>query len=706
MRKTKISLRIKVIGVVLFVALVIACAATLVSYNIYANTMDAHYETLTMNLAETAASMVGKEDVKTLTDEVMTYYRDACGDEDVPPDFESFTDKDWESYYALFEPALDTAAYGTIMKTLTAIKQSNDALSIYICYMDQSTGKAVYILDASDPDNACMPGDCDDIEAGNLALMQQGVYDFPAYITNYEQYGWLCSASAAIVGENGDVIANAYVDISMNDVMQDRYDFLARLIIILAAATLVLIVLLVLAITRTVVRPINRLAAAADAFASEKEESRKGGSAISLLKINTGDEIENLYHAIQKMEQDINTYISNLSRVTAEKERIGAELHVATQIQASMLPCIFPAFPGRREFDIYATMTPAKEVGGDFYDFFLIDDDHLALVMADVSGKGVPAALFMVIAKTLLKNAAQTGLSPKAVLEKVNNQLCENNEAEMFVTVWLGVYEISSGKLTAANAGHEYPAIKRAQGGFELFRDKHGFVLAGMEGAHYREYEIELKAGDTLFVYTDGVAEATDANNVLYGTERMLEALNKKEDASPEELLHLVKADIDDFVGEAPQFDDITMLALKVKDLKSDSVKRLNVAPSLESLDDVTAFLEECLTEHGAPIKVISQVNVAADEIFSNIARYSGATSVSVSCEAEDDRVVLRFADNGRPYDPTGREDPDITLSAEERDIGGLGIFMVKKTMDEIAYEYADGFNILTIKKGWQSDAR
>ena len=148
------------------------------------------------------------------------------------------------------------------------------------------------------------------------------------------------------------------------------------------------------------------------------------------------------------------------------------------------------------------------------------------------------------------------------------------------------------------------------------------------------------------------------------------------------------------------------MLALKVKDLKSDSVKRLNVAPNLESLDDVTAFLEECLTEHGAPIKVISQVNVAADEIFSNIARYSGATSVSVSCEAEDDRVVLRFADNGRPYDPTGREDPDITLSAEERDIGGLGIFMVKKTMDEIAYEYADGFNILTIKKGWQSDAR
>ena len=248
-----------------------------------------------------------------------------------------------------------------------------------------------------------------------------------------------------------------------------------------------------------------------------------------------------------------------------EKQRIGAELHVATQIQASMLPCIFPAFPDRKEFDIYATMNPAKEVGGDFYDFFLIDDDHLALVMADVSGKGVPAALFMVIAKTLLKNAAQAGWSPGAVLEKVNNQLCENNQAEMFVTVWLGVYEISTGKLTVANAGHEFPAIKRADGNFALYKEKPGFVLAGMENARYLEYKLELHKGDILFVYTDGVAEATDAANTLYGTERMLTALNSFSDGTPEELLHVVKNDIDRFVGKAPQFDDITMLALKIK---------------------------------------------------------------------------------------------------------------------------------------------
>lgn len=290
-----------------------------------------------------------------------------------------------------------------------------------------------------------------------------------------------------------------------------------------------------------------------------------GNLDIAVQRLNTGDEIEALADSFEKMTRDLRQYIENLASVTAEKERIGAELNVATQIQASMLPCIFPAFPGRREFDIYASMQPAKEVGGDFYDFFLVDDDHLALVMADVSGKGVPAALFMVIAKTLLKNSAQTGLSPKEVLEKVNGQLCENNEAEMFVTVWLGIYEISSGKLTAANAGHEYPAVKRVDGSFELFRDKHGFVLAGMDGAKYREYELELGVGDTLFVYTDGVAEATDAQNTLYGTERMLAALNSAPDAAPEELLRRVKEDIDRFVGDAPQFDDITMLGLKIQ---------------------------------------------------------------------------------------------------------------------------------------------
>ena len=384
---------------------------------------------------------------------------------------------------------------------------------------------------------------------------------------------------------------------------------------------------------------------------------------------------------------------------SSARQRIETELNVATQIQADMLPRIFPAFPERREFDIYAGMTPAKEVGGDFYDFFLVDDNHLAMVIADVSGKGVPAALFMVITKTLLKNAVQMGLSPRQALEKVNNQLCENNEAEMFVTVWLGVYEISTGRLTAANAGHEYPAIRRAGGQFELFKDRHGFVLAGMENARYREYELEIGVGDTLFVYTDGVAEATDGANTLYGTDRMLAALNQDGGLGPEALVHQLKADIDCFVGTAPQFDDITMLALQRKE--TTTPQSLQAPPELESIPQVCEFLEGVLQDQGAPIKAVTQVNIAADEIFSNIARYSGATAAWVDCEAGEGRAVIRFRDNGRPYDPTAQPEPDTTLSAEEREIGGLGIFMVKKTMDRVSYEYAEGQNVLTIEKRW-----
>ena len=381
------------------------------------------------------------------------------------------------------------------------------------------------------------------------------------------------------------------------------------------------------------------------------------------------------------------------------RQRIETELNVAPQIQADMLPRIFPAFPDRKEFDIYAGMTPAKEVGGDFYDFFLVDNDHLAMVIADVSGKGVPAALFMVIAKTLLKNAVQTGLSPKAALEKVNNQLCENNEAEMFVTVWLGIYEISTGKLTAANAGHEYPAIRRADGQFELLKDRHGFVLAGMENVRYQEYELEIGVGDTLFLYTDGVAEATDAANTLYGTDRMLAALNQNCTLEPEKLLHQVKADIDRFVGSAPQFDDITMLLFQRKGVAIR--KSIQATPKLESIPQVCEFLERVLEEQGAPTKVIIQVSTAADEIFSNIARYSGAAVAQVDCEVMDGRVAIHFMDDGCPYDPTTQKEPDITLSAEEREIGGLGIFMVKKSMDRMSYAYADGRNILTIEKHW-----
>ncbi|MCR5604054.1 MAG: PP2C family protein-serine/threonine phosphatase [Lachnospiraceae bacterium] len=278
-------------------------------------------------------------------------------------------------------------------------------------------------------------------------------------------------------------------------------------------------------------------------------------------KNETGnDEIRSLSDQFADMIVELRDYMVNLQHVTAEKERIGAELNVATQIQADMLPRVFPAFPTRDEFDLYATMNPAKEVGGDFYDFFMVDDDHIALVMADVSGKGVPAALFMVIAKTLIKTKTQQGGLPGDILSEVNDTLCEGNDAELFVTVWLAIIEISTGKGWAANAGHEHPAIRRKDGDFELSIYKHSPAVATMEGIPFRQHEFELYPGDSLYVYTDGVAEATDANNELYGTDRMLNVLNRTKDEKPEEVLRAVRKDIDEFVGEAPQFDDITML--------------------------------------------------------------------------------------------------------------------------------------------------
>ena len=246
--------------------------------------------------------------------------------------------------------------------------------------------------------------------------------------------------------------------------------------------------------------------------------------------------------------------------------RIESELDLATRIQADMLPNIYPAFPDRPEFDIYATMDPAKEVGGDFYDFFLVDDDHLCMVIADVSGKGVPAALFMMASKIILANNAMMGKSPAQILTDTNAAICSNNREEMFVTVWLGILEISTGRLTAANAGHEYPVLKNPDGAFELIKDKHGFVIGGMDGARYKEYELMLKPGSKLFFYTDGVPEATDAQGQMFGTDSMIAALNLDNTAEPEQILKNVRAAVDGFVKDAEQFDDLTMLCMEYKE--------------------------------------------------------------------------------------------------------------------------------------------
>ncbi len=283
-------------------------------------------------------------------------------------------------------------------------------------------------------------------------------------------------------------------------------------------------------------------------------------------------EFETMHQEINRTSQALNEQMDTIRRMERERmeqenrikeqERIREKLHTAREIQMSALPHTFPPFPERKEFDLFARMVPARDVGGDFYDFFLIDDDHLCLVIADVSGKGIPGSLFMMLSKRIIEDSARLELNAAEILEKTNNSLCDNNQAGMFVTVWLGILELSTGKLTAANAGHEYPAIQKKGGAFVLYKDKHGFVVGGMEGTRYREYELHLAPGDKIFVYTDGVPEATAGSGEMFGTERMTAALNTRANGSPEDILSAVEQAVDAFVGDAEQFDDLTMMCL------------------------------------------------------------------------------------------------------------------------------------------------
>jgi len=433
------------------------------------------------------------------------------------------------------------------------------------------------------------------------------------------------------------------------------------------------------------------------------------------IAVETQDEIGTLASAFNDMTGSLKRHIEDLTTVTAEKERIGAELDVATQIQKDMLPGIFPAFPEQKEFAIYATMDPAKEVGGDFYDFFMIDDSHLAVVMADVSGKGVPAALFMVIAKTVIKNQALAGDAVEQVFMHANDQLCENNGEGLFVTAFMGILDLATGEFTYANAGHNPPLIRRKDGDYEYLKVDPGFVLAGLEGMSYSSAKLTLKPGDSLYLYTDGVTETLNVQQELYGEERLRKALNAEiaKELGVRALLPYIRAELEQFSQGAEQADDITMLALTYYAEGTHPAemnggvrmeKTITVPAQCEQLDVVQGFVNEMLEGVECDPGAVIQLQIAVEEIFVNIANYAykqeiGTAEVECRVEPGEGRITIRFKDQGVPFDPLAKEDADVTLTAEERDIGGLGIYMVKEMTDGVDYVYENGSNILTIHK-------
>ena len=551
----RISLKLKVSLIVAASTLLLTALLMVLSYREYSSVVDEHYNTLAMDIARTAASLVDGDQVASLRRRVYDIY-----EENPAPEFE--TQEEWDQYFAQYQTVQDET-YKDLLEILDKVRQSNQAEDVYIVYMDPVTQTGLYLADPATGEDACPPGTWDIIYEQNYHVLDHPEDELPAYITNSE-YGWLCSAGAPVFDSQGKVAAHVLTDVSMNDIMQDRYDFLRNLCLILIGAALLAAWVLFAVTNRLIVRPVQQLTKAADSYITERSRGDGESLAMEQLEIRTGDEIETLAGAMKKMERDINDYILNLAQITAEKERIGAELSIATEIQASMLPRIFPPFPERRDLNIYATMNPAREVGGDFYDFFLVDETHLAIAVADVSGKGVPAALFMVIAKTLIKDRACSMAKPGDIFTWVNQQLCESNQAGLFVTAWLGVIDLKTGLVEYVNAGHNPPLVALGGENFTYLKQKSGFILAGLEGFTYETSTFRMDHGDRIFLYTDGVTEAMNRQDELFGEKRLLAWMSQNRGAAPEEALHGLREEIAVFADGAEQYDDITMLMFEL----------------------------------------------------------------------------------------------------------------------------------------------
>ena len=584
-------------------------------------------------------------------------------------------------------------AYNSTREQLQHTADAEDCSVIYVAKVHTDTKEREYIYNVVSKASGFSPYEIGFRDTVNDEFLK--VYDSilkgETQLHNfmYSRKGYTTSVYPVEDADSG-VVAIVGVVKNMDLLTSAKNSYICQIILIEALISILSGVVWVVYMRRRIVVPVQQLSEAALNMVEHLED----GNSPELV-VKHDDELRELADSFATMYREVGAYIAKLETVTAEKERIGAELDVAAKIQSSMLPCIFPAFPDRNEFDIYATMDPAKEVGGDFYDFFMVDADHLAFVVADVSGKGVPAALFMVIGKTLIKD--HTGLHDDLgeVFTEVNNILCASNSEEMFITAFEGVLNLKTGELRYVNAGHEIPFLCRKGGVFEPYKVRAGFVLAGMQGIRYRAGSIQLEPGDKVFQYSDGIPEAINSEKAPYGMKRLESVLAKNSEKAPSELLPLVKADVDAFVGDADQFDDITMLCIEFKG--SGRKAEISLTPDAESVKTVAEFLDTTLEAWEIPMKVVSKLQIVADEIYSNIVRYSQAKNAKVTAVQNGTVLSLRFEDDGKPYDPTTAAEPDITASAEEREIGGLGIFVVRNMMDSMDYKYKDGHNVLTL---------
>lgn len=537
LRKLRSSMSLNVLGGLVFLMLLFGLIVSIIGNSCFVNAFKDEYATVTYHMADSAASFINGNHINDyLAGREEEEYTQTKRRLDIS------TQK--MNVSLLYVIAVDTSDYGSFVSVFNSVNNSVDDSE----YTEWEIG---YERKATNEEYS---------QKYRALYEHKSKYETVFRMQTNDGAHPHITTLVPIQNRDGDVTALMCVQRPMREMENAFRPYVLLILSVVLFMVILISALATLFLKNSIIHPVEKVSKEATRFAKESAKGEPLG------KISRYEDIQNLADSIDRMETDMVSYIDNLTAVTAEKERMGVELSIAAQIQANSLPDVFPAFPNRNEFDIYALMDPAKEVGGDFYNFFLIDDDHLALVIADVSGKGIPAALFMMVTNILISDRTMMGGTPGEILSFVNENICARNRADMFVTVWLGILEISTGKLTASNAGHENPVIYRKSKHFEVFKDPHGFVIGGLEGMRYKDYEIRLNKGDKLFLYTDGLPEATDSDQKLYTVERMAKELNLYQDGSPQEIIEGMQISVNDFVGDAPQFDDLTMLCIEIKD--------------------------------------------------------------------------------------------------------------------------------------------
>ncbi len=595
-----------------------------------------------------------------------------------------------------YTKVMESEAYLKCIESLNTFRKKNAIKYLTVVTVDEEKGIYVFLADADAYENltgsVSYPGDTWILTDEEVQLYKENRVALPAHVTNMDKHeDRLCSAASAICDEKGNPVAFVVADLSLTDMQKE-----ARQSTILYAPYLVAIIfamgmVAVFISDRYIIQPLETITSASNNFINYRK-THKGGSTsfFNNLQVNkAGGEMAQLSESLAILESQLNENIKTAKEATEENVRIHTELELASKIQSSMLPDI----PDSDRYDVSAVMMPAREVGGDFYDFIEIDDTHVALVVADASGKGVPASLVVASVKARIHGLIYVMNTPGDVLHELNNIICEDNSMNMFVTMWLGIVNLVDGTLTYANAGHENPALFQ-NGKWKFLKEKHGLVLGGLENMNYKNTTIQLEAGDMIFQYSDGVTEATNESEEQFRTEGLMKVLQKANTSRALNVVEAVQQEILMFEQDTEQFDDITMLCFQYKDVKTAVFEA-----DIENLDAVIEFVEQHLH---CSMKTQMKINLAVEEIFVNIASYGYTDTkglVTVKVANYKNEAEISFIDAGIPFNPLLKEDPNIHASSDERKIGGLGIFIAKNVMDEVRYEYKNGMNLLYMRK-------